>query len=191
MKRLTMGGLAAAIALTLAALPVAAQEGDTTDLEISGQVDWSFGDSALAYVTSSSVYDTLRVGSGSVTPVNPDDTSPTAKKLLTVMATESIEGGGLFSLGIEYTADPAKDGVVTRVDYTPDPMASGLWVNGAAGAVPVTVTLDSFAFDGATGKVSGHFEGALCKAADWDTPPDPADCTAIKGSFVTDLYAGL
>lgn len=188
MDRLT---LVALIALSFTAAPVAAQEGDTTDLELSGQVDWSFGDTAMSYVTSSSVYDTVRVGSGSVTPVNPDDTSATAKKLLTVMATESIEGGGLFSLSIEFVADPAKDGMVTRVDFTPDPMATTLWVNGAAGAAPVTVTLDSYAFDGAAGKVSGRFEGALCKAADWDTPPDPADCTTVKGSFVTDLYAGL
>lgn len=179
------------VALTLAALPATAQEGDTTDLEISGQVDWTFGEKTLNYITSSSVYDTMRMGSGSVTPVNPDDTSPTAKKLLTVMATETMEGGGVFSLGIEFTADPAKDGVVTRVDFTPDPMAATLWVNGATGAAPVTVTLDSYAFDGATGKVNGSFEGALCKAADWDSPPDPKDCTAIKGSFVTDLYAGL
>lgn len=190
MKHLTLSGLAA-IALALVSGPLAAQEGDTTDLEISGKVEWTFGDTALSYVTSSSVYDTMRVGSGSVTPVNPDDTGPDAKKLLTVMATESIEGGGLFSIGIEYTADPAKDGVVGRVDYTPDPMATALWVNGAAGVAPVTVTLDSFAFDDATGKVSGSFAGDLCKAADWDTPPDPKDCTAIKGSFVTDLYAGL
>lgn len=179
------------LTMTLAALPAGAQEGDTTDLELSGQVNWTFGDRALAYVTSSSVYDTLRVGSGSVTPVNPDDTSATAKKLLTVMATETMEGGGVFSLGIEFTADPVQDGVVTRVDFTPDPMAATLWVNGATGAAPVTVTLDSYTFDGATGKVTGSFEGALRKAADWDTPPDPADCTAIKGSFVTDLYAGL
>lgn len=188
---MTRVSLAFALALTLAALPAAAQEGDTTDLEVSGQVDWTFGDQTLSYITSSSVYDTLRVGSGSVTPVNPDDTSPTAKKLLTVMATETMEGGGLFSLGIEFVTDPVRDGTVTRVDYTPDPMASTIWVNGATGAAPVTVTFDSYAFDGATGKVSGHFEGALCKAADWDSPPDPADCTAIKGSFVTDLYAGL
>lgn len=179
------------LALTLAAFPATAQEGDTTDLEVSGQVTWTFGDTALAYVTSSSVYDTMRVGSGSVTPVNPDDTSPTAKKLLTVMATETMEGGGLFSLGIEFTTDPASDGTVTRVDYTPDPMAATLWVNGAPGAAPVTVTFEGYAFDGATGKVSGSFEGALCKAANWDSPPDPKDCTPVKGSFVTDLYAGL
>lgn len=188
---MTRVSLAFALALTLAALPAAAQEGDTSDLEVSGQVDWSFGDKAMSYVTSSSVYDTLRVGSGSVTPLDPEDTGPQAKKLLTVMATETIEGGGLVSLGIEYVADPAKDGVVGRVDFTPDPLETVLWVNGATGAAPITVTIDSFAFDGATGKVSGSFAGDLCKAADWDSPPDPKTCTPVKGSFVTDLYAGL
>lgn len=197
-----LAGLAAAAALALAASLAQAQEtgtgdggdggdgGDTTDARPAGDVSWSFGDQALSFVTASWEYDTLRSGSATITPDDPEATAPDAAKTMSIMASETVDGGAMLTLTLNFAADPARDGVVGYVEYAPDPSNPPLWVNGADGAAPVTVTIDSYAFDGTAGKVAGHFAGDLCKSADWDTAPDPRDCTAVKGSFSTEVYPG-
>jgi hypothetical protein len=178
------------LALSAPAL-LAQEDGDTVDAQPAGEIVWTFGDKALAYVTSSSELDTMRIGSASVMPADPSDTRPDAPKMLTVMGFESLEGGGIVSLSLDFTTDPAQDGVVGRVDFTPDPNDTAVWVNGAEGAPPVTVTIDSYRFDGTSGEVTGHFAGDLCKSPDWDSDPDPKDCTAIGGSFRTEVYPAI
>jgi hypothetical protein len=194
MKTARLAGLPAlaiaALALSASAL-LAQDEGDTVDARPAGEIVWTFGDKALTYVTSSAELDTMRIGSASVMPADPSDTRPDAPKTLTVMGFESLEGGALLSLSVDFTADPAKDGVVGRVDFTPDPNDTAVWVNGADGAPPVTVTIDSYSFDGTSGAVTGHFAGDLCRSPDWDSAPDPKDCTAIGGTFRTEVYPAI
>lgn len=180
-----------AAALVLSSGAALAQEGDVTDLKPAGEIRFAFGGKEMAFVTSSSVYDTVRIGSGSISPVDPEATGPGAKQLLSLMATSSLEGGEMITLMIEYTADPGKDGVVTMVEYTNAEMTPPYWAAGAAGRKPVVVKFESFAFDGKSGAASGRFEGELCKTADWGAAPDPADCGAVTGSFATELYQGL
>lgn len=186
-------GLFTAAALAVAPLAAMAQdsEGDTTDLQVAGKVDWAFGDKALAFVTTSSVYDTARIGSAAVVPADPSQTGPEAKKLLDIGGWEGTSGPGSIFIGVEYSADPARDGTVTTVQYYTEMSTLPYWSNGAEGKAPVTVTFESFTFDGAKGHAKGSFAGDLCKVADWEAAPDPADCVAVKGTFDTEVYAGL
>lgn len=191
MKPVCLPGLAAVLALGLSAPALQAQEGDTTDTQPAGEIALTVGGTAMTYVTSSSEMDTIRIGSSYVMPLDPSDTTPGAPQVLTITGFESLEGGGLFSLGLEFTADPARDATVGRVEFTSNPELPETWLNGAEGAAPVTVTIDSYVFDGRAGKVTGSFAGDLCKAADWEAAPDPKDCKPVSGRFSTEIFAGL
>lgn len=191
MNPFCLSGLAAVLALGLSAPALQAQEGDVTDIQPAGEIALTVGGTAMTYVTSSSEMDTMRIGSSYVMPLDPSDTTPGAPQVLTITGFETLDGGGLFSLGLEFTADPARDATVGRVEFTSNPELPETWLNGAAGATPITVTIDSYVFDGAAGKVTGSFAGDLCKAADWEAAPDPKDCKAVSGRFSTEIFAGL
>ncbi len=186
-------GLVVAVAVGLAAQAVRAQEtdeGDTTDLKPAGTVTWTFGGAAKAFVTTSSVYDTIRIGSAAVYPAEPEG-GAAPRQVLDIGAFETPDGGAMLSVTLEFTADPMKDGVPKVAQYFPDVAELPFWTSGAEGAAPLTITLDSYSFDGTSGKVAGRFEAALCKAADWEAAADPKDCTAVSGRFETEVYPGL
>lgn len=190
--RLMVAGL---VAVLVAGSPaVRAQdtgEGDTTDLQVAGQVNWTLGDKAMAYVTTSSTYDTLRIGSASVMPADSEDPATAGKKMLDIGGWEGIDGPGSIYIGLDYTEDPAKDGTVITVQYYAEMAQLPYWSSGAEGKAPVTVTFDSFSFDGAKGHAKGSFAGELCKVTSWEAAPDPADCVPVAGTFDTEVYGGL
>lgn len=177
--------------LLLAAGPLAAQEGDSSDVRRAGAVRLTVGDTSFSLLTTSSVYDTVRVGSASISPVDPDDTSAGAKQLLSLMATATLEGGTMINIVMEYAKSPGEDGAVVLAEYADDVLSLPLWSAGAKGHPPPTVTFDSFSFDGKTGAMVGSFTADLCKTLDWGAEPDPNDCMTMTGQFDTELYLGL
>lgn len=172
--------------------PALAQDGDVVDPQQAGTVDMMLGERALSLFTSSSVYDTVRIGSVSISPVNPDDTGPDAKMLLSIMANANPDGtGAMVTLMVEYIRNPGEDGVVTMADFTEEAGAVPFWSAGAAGRQPMTLTVESFEFDGTVGRITGAFAGELCKTADWGQAPDPADCQTVSGRLDSAVYQGL
>lgn len=167
----------------------ATAEGDVTDVKPAGTMAWTLGDTAMAYVTTSAEMDTTRIGSVAVYPVEAEGAPP--RMALEIGGFQSVTGGGSLFIYAEFDKDPAQDAVITLAQYQPDPGNLPVWTNDGNGIDPVTVYFETWDFDGKTGRIAGRFVGDLCKAAEWEAPPDLGDCVVIDGTFDSEVFAGL
>ncbi|NPD17688.1 hypothetical protein HOY34_21145 [Xinfangfangia sp. D13-10-4-6] len=136
------------------------------------------------FITVSFLYDTMRVGTASVT-----DGSETGNEDILAISggTEPDGSGPFFHLAFGWPGEGAEPRLKPEITWYPEGQEPPFYASLLAR--PPEVRITSYSFDGKSGSVSGSFSGAVCRVISWETEePDAADCRDVSGEFETKLH---